>query len=118
MQERGVESSSDTSERNAYRPTGKFAARTETLHWPTTVDMTQSVLEYLSRNVSGELHCGELLTELRSGSESSSICPSPNVDLPDKLLAKLPSASQSNAHLTTPMHNTHHTTMSALKPSQ
>jgi len=63
------------------------AMRTESLNWLSSVDLTQSLLELLERNVSGDD-----LTTLKSSSELSSVCSTPNVDFDYKQLPKCPCA--------------------------
>jgi hypothetical protein len=72
------------------------AMRTEALNWPSSVDLTQSLLELLTRDVSGDD-----LTTLKSSSELSSVCSTPNVDFDYKQLPKCPCASASHNVLPT-----------------
>ncbi len=74
------------------------AMRTEALNWLSSVDLSQSLLESLKRDVSGDD-----LTTLKSSSELSSVCSTPNVDFDYKQLPKCPCASVSqNVLPTTP----------------
>ena len=71
------------------------AMRTEARNWLSSVALTQSLLESLKRDVSGDD-----LTTLKSSSELSSVCSTPNVDF-DYKQPKCPCASASHSVLPT-----------------